>query len=154
MAEIRNPDFRSAAAAIFTEANFIADLGIEPLTIDHGRVAARLTVLPRHLQHSGVIHAGVQMTLADHTAGAAGHTVIDAEQMVLTCGFTVQLLAPAVGAELLARAEILRGGRRLVYAETSVFTWQNGRERLVSRAQVTLAVRARPPQSTIPQTRV
>ena len=141
---IRNPDFRQATAAIFVEADFIVELGVTPLTIEPGFVEARLPVAQRHLQHSGVIHAGVQATLADHTAGAAGHTVIGAGQMVLTSTFTIHLLTPARGEELRARARVLKAGRRLVIVEADVFALKGGREELTSRATVTLAVIDRP----------
>ncbi len=141
---VRNPEFRQAAAAIFAEAQFIVDLGLTPVTIEPGKVEARLPVAPRHLQHSGVVHAGVQATIADHTAGAAGHTVIGSGQMVLTSTFTINLLTPAKGEELRARARVLKAGRRLVIVESDVFACQGGREELTSRAIVTLAVIDRP----------
>lgn len=136
----RNPEFRQSAAAIFAEANFIADLGIEPLAIVPGRVEARLAVRERHLQHSGIVHAGVQATLADHTAGAAGQTVIEAGQMVLTSSFTINLLSPAAGTCLFARAEVLKAGRRLIVVESNVSARDGTGERLVARALVNLVV--------------
>ncbi|BCR04920.1 hypothetical protein DESUT3_19890 [Desulfuromonas versatilis] len=138
--EIRNPAYRERAAEIFTRANFVVDLGIEPVSIGPGAVESRLAVLERHLQQDGVIHAGVQTTLADHTAGAAAFTVIGPEQMVLTTGFTINLLATARGEELRARAQVLRAGGRLIVSESCVFAVEGGRESLVSKATVTLAV--------------
>lgn len=135
-----DPDFRQATAEIFANANFIADLGIEPLTILPGRVEARLALTPRHLQHSAVVHAGVQATLADHTAGAAGQTLLAAGQGVLTSNFTINLLAPARGAWLLAKAGVIKAGRRLIVVESDVFAGDDQGERLVSRALVNLMV--------------
>lgn len=138
--EMRNPDYRAATAAIFAAAPFVGELGIEAVSIEPGRVEARLTVARRHQQQDGFIHAGVQATLADHTAGAAAFTVIGADQLVLTSTFTINLLAAARGEELRARAEVIKAGRRLVVAEASVFARQAGAEQLVARALVTLAV--------------
>lgn len=141
--EIRNPDYQARAAAIFTRANFILDLGIEPVEIGPGTVASRIPVLDRHLQQDGVVHAGVQMTLADHTAGAAAFTVIGADQIVLTTGFTINLMTAAMGQELRARAQVLKAGGKLVVTEASVFALDNGKETLASKATVTLAVLAK-----------
>lgn len=137
---IRNPDYQQASAAIFSAAPFISDLGIEPLTIAPGRVEAQLLILPRHLQQDGFIHAGVQATLADHTAGAAAFTVIGADQLVLTSGFSINLLAAARGSELRACAEVVKAGARLVIVEASVYAISGADEKLVARAMVTLAV--------------
>jgi len=137
---MRNPDYQQATTAIFSAAPFISDLGIEPLTITPGRVEARLLILPRHLQQDGFIHAGVQATLADHTAGAAAFTVIGADQLVLTSGFSINLLLAARGSELRACAEVVKAGARLVIAETSVYAISGDDEKLVARAMVTLAV--------------
>jgi uncharacterized protein (TIGR00369 family) len=142
--ETRNPDYRKAAAAIFTAAGFIVDLGIEPVTISPGFVETRLTLLPRHLQQDSFVHAGVQATLADHTAGAAAFTAIGAEQIVLTTSFSISLMAAAEGEELRARAYLLKAGRRVIFAESSVFAVRGGDEKLVAKAQVTLAVLPRP----------
>jgi len=146
--EIRNPDYRAATAAIFGAAPFIGELGIEAVSIEPGRVEARLPVTARHLQQDGFVHAGVQATLADHTAGAAAFTVIGADQLVLTSTFTINLLTAARGEELWARAGVIKAGRRLVVAETSVFARQAGAEQLVARALVTLAVLPRPAKNS------
>ncbi|HEV7369897.1 PaaI family thioesterase [Arenibaculum sp.] len=138
--EPRNPDYAAAAAAIFKDAAFVADLGIEPAEIGPGRVDSRLVPQARHLQHDGVIHAGVQATMADHTAGAAAYTLIGADQIVLTVNFLINLLQVAVGEELRCRSRVLRAGRRMVVAESEVFAVAQGKVRLCSKATVTLAV--------------
>ena len=142
--EIRNEGYQQAAAAIFSGAPFISDLGIEPVTIAPGFVESRLPVLRRHQQQDGFIHAGVQATLADHTAGAAAFTVIGADQIVLTSGFSISLLSAASGEELRARAQVIKAGQRLVCTESSVYALKGGTEKLVARAMVTLAVLPRP----------
>lgn len=138
--EIRNPDYRQVAAAIFTAAPFIRELGIEPVTIAPGFVESRMMVLPGHRQQDCFIHAGVQATLADHTAGAAAFTVIGADQLVLTSNFSINLMSAASGEELRARAQVIKAGQRLVCTESRVYTIDKGVEKLVAMAMVTLAV--------------
>ncbi|WPB77352.1 PaaI family thioesterase [Archangium violaceum] len=136
----RNPEYAQQVAEIFRQAAFVMDVGYELVSIAPGRVATRLAVKPRHLQQDSVIHMGVQATMADHTAGAAAGSLIAEDQLVLTTGFTMNLLRAAVGEELRCRAQVLRAGRTLSVVESEVFAVALGEETLVSKATVTLAV--------------
>ncbi|PTL79721.1 PaaI family thioesterase [Vitiosangium sp. GDMCC 1.1324] len=141
--EPRNPDYARRVEEIFRKAAFVMDVGYELVSIHPGRVETRLTVAPRHLQQDDVIHMGVQATMADHTAGSAAGSLIAEDQMVLTTGFTMNLLQAAVGQELRCRAQVLRAGRTLSVVESEVYAVARGEEKLVSKATVTLAVLAR-----------
>ncbi len=54
------------------------------------------------------VHAGVQATIADHTAGGAATTLIDKGQFVLTVEFKINLLRVTRGDSLLCRAQVLK----------------------------------------------
>ena len=138
--EPRNPEYVQQVTDIFRQAAFVMDVGYELVRVEPGRVETRLVVKPRHLQQNGVIHMGVQATMADHTGGSAAGSLISAEQLVLTTGFTMNLLQAAVGEELRCRAQVLRAGRTLSVVESEVFAVAQGEETLVSKATVTLAV--------------
>ncbi|WP_309896589.1 PaaI family thioesterase [Archangium sp.] len=138
--EPRNPAYVQQVEDLFRQAAFIMDVGYELVSVTPGRVETRLTVQPRHLQQDGVIHMGVQATMADHTGGSAAGTLISAEQMVLTTGFTMNLLQAAVGEELRCRATVLKAGRTVSVVESEVYAVARGEETLVSKATVTLAV--------------
>ncbi|WP_141324219.1 PaaI family thioesterase [Myxococcus sp. AB025B] len=136
----QNPDYRQDTEALFRAAPFVTDLGIEPVSILPGEVEARLVVQPRHLQQDDVIHAGVQATLADHTAGGAAFTLVPRPLRILTVDFTIHLLQAARGEALRCKARVLRAGRRLIVVESEVHTVAGGQEQRVSKATVTLAV--------------
>ncbi len=138
--EPRNPEYAQQVADIFRRAAFVMDVGYELVGVTPGRVETRLVVKPRHLQQDGVIHMGVQATMADHSGGAAAGSLIAEDQRVLTTGFTMNLLQAAVGEELRCRAQVLRAGRTLSVVESEVFAVARGQEKLVSKATVTLAV--------------
>jgi uncharacterized protein (TIGR00369 family) len=142
--EPKNPDYKEVTAQIFREAAFIQALGIEPVEIEPGRVVSRLVPKPMHMQHDKVIHAGVQATMADHTAGGAAFTVIPAGQIVLTVNFLVNLMQVGIAEELRCDAHVLRAGKRLVVAESEVFALNAGKQKLISKATVTLAVLDKP----------
>jgi uncharacterized protein (TIGR00369 family) len=99
--------------------------------------------MPRHYQHHDFVHAGVQATIADHTAGAAATTLIRDTELVLSAEFKINLLNTARGEALRCRAEVLKAGRMLVVVESEVFAVSGEKERLVAKATVTLAVVAR-----------
>ena len=117
-----------------------ADLGLEPVRVEDGLVETVLRVQPRFLQHTGQVHAGVVTTLADHTAGAAAQSVIDAPGVAITAELKLSLLRPATGDRLRCRATVLKPGRSLVFTEAEVFAGPEGREQLVAKLSATMAV--------------
>ncbi|MFT3770585.1 MAG: PaaI family thioesterase [Minicystis sp.] len=140
----QNPLFAERIRSIFDTAPFVTHLGIELLRCEPGLCETRLLVQPWQMQQDAFIHAGVQATLADHTAGAAAGTLMAAEEIVLTIEFKINLLRPAQGEELFCRATVLRPGAQITVAESEVFARRGGEEKLTAKAMVTLAlVRAR-----------
>ena len=135
----QNPNYREHAQAIFDRAPFIADLGLALSGIGAGWCETVLEVKPKHLQQDGYVHAGVQATMADHTAGCAGGTLVRANETVLTAEFKINLLRPAIGERLRCRAAVLKPGKTLIVAESEVHAVRDGKEKLVAKATVTLA---------------
>ncbi len=125
---------------IFSSAPFIADLGLEPVSIESGECRSRLVLANRHLQQDGFVHFGVQATVADHTAGAAGASMAKAGQIVLTADFSLKLLRSAKGTHLECIATVLKAGSSLTVVESEVYCGTADDMRLVSKATVTLAV--------------
>lgn len=135
-----NPDFRACAERAFAEAAFVADMGIHLVNCGPGWCESELILTPRHLQHTGVVHAGVQTTIADHTAGAAAMTVVPQEAKILTAEFKLNLLRPGQGESLWCRAQVLKPGRMIVVVESDVFAVQDGKKVLISKLLATMAV--------------
>lgn len=137
---IRNPAYRDEVARIFESAAFVQHLGITLLDLGPGWCETQILVRPHHLQQSGVIHAGVQATLADHTAGGAATTLITSNQYLLSVEFKVNLLRAVQTERLRCRAEVLKPGRTLTVAESEVYAELANVETLISKATVTMAV--------------
>ncbi len=133
-------DYNGKAVAIFSRAAFIGGLGVRLRDAGPGWCESDLTVSPAHLQQDGYVHAGVQATMADHTAGAAAGTFAAEGDLVLTVEFKINFLRPALGERLRCRASVLRKGRILSVAESEVYADQEGSEKLVAKAMVTLAL--------------
>lgn len=137
--EPENPDYPARVRDIFDRAAFVKELGVQLVDAGPGWCEALLPLEARHLQQDDFVHAGVVATLADHTAGAAAGTMIKADRMVLTVEFKINLLRPAMGESLRCRADLLKVGRRLIIAESSIFATSGEKEKLVAKATVTLA---------------
>ena len=125
---------------ILGTAPFITDLGILFQSLEPGGAKSTLELKERHLQQDGFVHAGVQATIADHTAGAAAATLVAEGQIVLTAEFKINLLRPARGERLVCRSKVLKAGRTLIVVESEVSCCSAGRESLVSKAIATIAV--------------
>ncbi|MCR9142092.1 MAG: PaaI family thioesterase [bacterium] len=138
--KIRNRQFLDQASELFQKAKFIKDVGYELIEIDGGSCKSRLHLQDRHMQQNNFVHAGVIATMADHTAGAAGATLIGENEVVLSVEFKVNLLRPGLGEELICEAAVLKNGKTLIVAESNVYGVKKGRGKLIAKATVTLAV--------------
>jgi uncharacterized protein (TIGR00369 family) len=125
---------------IFDNARFVQSLGIELISFGDGWCETRVPIVPVLEQQHGFAHAGVVMTLADHTCGGAAATTVPAAHDVITVENKVSFLRPASAPLLFCRAQVLRAGRSLVFVEAEV-TIERATERvLVAKASSTLAV--------------
>lgn len=136
-------NFEQRVQKLFKAANFIQDLGIEMVLCEPGICKTELILAPKHLQQDGFVHAGVQATIADHTAGAAGCSIISDDQIVLSVEFKINLLRPAKGKQLFCEAEVLKPGKTLIIVESSVWTGENENKKMTAKSTVTLAVVAK-----------
>lgn len=137
--EPRDPDWQQRCRAIFSAAPFISHVGYRLTALAPGTAESELLLRPDHLQHDGIVHAGVQATMADHTAGTAAATLMAATDIVLTVEFKTNLFAPARGEKLVCRALVLKPGRRIAVAEGEVYAVAAAGQTLVSKTTVTLA---------------
>jgi len=125
---------------IFERAQFIGLLGIELIAFGDGWCETRVDVTPTLEQQHGFVHAGVLMTLADHTCGGAAATMAPEGQDVITVENKISFLRPATGAVLFCRGEVLRAGKRLIFTEAEVTIERDGKRVVVAKASSTLAV--------------
>lgn len=136
--ESRNPDYAARVRTIVEEAPFVRLLGLTLDDVTPGRCVTSLTVRDDLCQQDGYVHAGVQATMADHTAGSAAYSLAAADAVLLTAEFKINLLRPAVGDSLRCTADVLRPGRNLMAVEATVEAVRDGEARACARALVTL----------------
>jgi uncharacterized protein (TIGR00369 family) len=131
---------RNLVQQIFARAAFIRLLEIELVAFGPGWCETRVSVTQRFQQQHGLVHAGVLMTLADHTCGGAAATLLPEGQDVITVGNNFSFLRPASGRILHCRAQVLRVGQRLAFVEAEVATERNEKRVISTKATSTLAI--------------
>lgn len=131
---------REELERIFNAAPFIASLGIRLIAVEPGFCETELDIEPRHLQQNGFIHAGVQATMADHTAGGAAATLAEPGRAVLTAEFKINLLRAAKGQRLVCRSRVLKPGSQLMVVESEVHCTDAGTSKLVSKTTATIVM--------------
>ncbi len=117
---------------------FPAFCGFSVEHVSEGRFETSLSVRSEHRQQDGFVHAGVIATMADHTAGYAGYTVAPETTRILSIEFKVNLLKPAAGNILLCRSAVISRGKRIIVAESNLFSQREAVEKHVAKATVTL----------------
>jgi uncharacterized protein (TIGR00369 family) len=124
---------------VFAKAEFIRTLGIELISHGEGWCETRVRASSSLRQQHGFIHAGVLMTLADHTCGGAAASTVAKNHDVITVENKVSFLRPAT-VSLFCRAQVLRSGKNLVFVEAEIFDERTDHRVMVAKASSTLAV--------------
>ena len=127
-------------SAVSGSAPFVAAAGIEAETNGDGRCESSLPLREQHLEHDGVVHAGVLATVADHSAGAAAASLPRPGEIVLTTEFEISLLRAARGDRLRCSEGMIKSGSRVTLAEAAVRCESGDRSVPVARAPISLAV--------------
>ena len=109
----QDPAWEQRVRASFAQQSLMKTLNAELLDLAPGRCKIRSTYTDGLGQQHGFFHAGVASAIGDSACGYAAYTLFPADAEVLTAEFKINLLAPAIGNELIATAEVVRSGRRL-----------------------------------------
>ena len=124
----------------FAASPFMVDLGVAPTAVEPGRITTRMTLQPRHTQHTGQCHAGVMASIADHSMGAAAQTMAPEGHWILTAELKTSLLRAGRGEQLECEARVLKAGRMLSFTEAEVYAINGSERTLVMKASATMAV--------------
>ena len=143
--EPANPDFEARVRASFTRQRVMATIGARLRAVSPGRVEIELPFRDDLTQQHGFLHAGIVATLADSACGYAAFSLMSPDASVLSVEFKLNLLAPARGEELVARAQVKRPGRTISVCTCDVVAVEGGREKLVATLLGSMmAIRERP----------
>lgn len=96
----------------FARVSYAKFLGLELCELKSGDVTVCLNVRDEVKQNHGVVHGGAIASLIDTASAFVILTAIDENERVTTTDLTIHYLRPVTCGRMLARARIIRGGRR------------------------------------------
>lgn len=114
-------------------------LGMEPASLEEGRVTFTLDPGDQHTNPMGMVHGGIAATMLDSAMGCAVHTTLEAGWAFTTLDLNVHYtrgVVPGSG-RLTAEGTVVHRGRRVATAEGRVTDEQG---RLVAHATTTCMV--------------
>jgi uncharacterized protein (TIGR00369 family) len=145
MSEPKNPNFEQVVRNSFAAQRFMATIGARLTRVVPGETEIRVSFRADLTQQHGFLHAGVVAAALDSACGYAALSLMPEGVGVLTIEFKTNLLAPARGNELIARAHVMRAGRTITVCQGEAVMFSEGTEKSVAAILATImTVRDRP----------
>lgn len=131
-------DFEERVRESFARQQLMHTLGARLTRVEPGIVEIELPYRTNLTQQHGFLHAGVVASVLDSACGYAAFTLMPADAAVLSVEFKVNLLAPARGDRLLARAEVKRAGRTVTVCTADAFAFTGEQSKVVATMLATM----------------
>jgi len=119
--EATDPNYERRVRQSFSQQGLMKHLGARLTELKPGVAELRAYHREELTQQHGYFHAGVSASLADVACGYAAYTLMPENSSVLTVEYKINLIAPADGEELIARARVVRSGRTLKICTADVY---------------------------------
>jgi len=138
----RAPALTREEVKVFLEREFpqlvddIGGLSVEESSADHA--VMRLAVGNRHLRPGGTVSGPTQFFLADVCAFVAVLVAVGPVALAVTTSATINFLKKPAATDLIATAQILKRGKRLVVVDCTMHS--EGDEEPVAHAVLTYAL--------------
>ncbi|CAA9301088.1 MAG: Thioesterase [uncultured Gemmatimonadetes bacterium] len=136
--EPQDPGFEARVRAGFQRQQVMATLGARLTRVAPGETEIELPFRAELAQQDGFLHAGIVTTILDSACGGAAFTLMPADAGVLSIEFKTNLLAPARGELLVARARVVRAGRTITVCQADGLMVDGGREVHVATMTATM----------------
>ncbi|HEV2762854.1 MAG TPA: PaaI family thioesterase [Pyrinomonadaceae bacterium] len=124
------------ARELFEGIPYVRLLGLELVSAGGGEATVRLPHRPELTRHEGIMHGGALASLVDTASAFAVLSLLEEGERTVTVDLTLHFLRPVLGGETIARARVLRAGRRLVTVSVEA---AGPDEKLVATALTTYA---------------
>jgi uncharacterized protein (TIGR00369 family) len=125
-----DPGFAGRIRESFGRQGLMRHLGAQLIAVNPGRIEISVPYRAELTQQHGYFHAGVSGAIADSACGYAAYALMPADFSVLTVEYKINLLAPAEGEQLVARARVIRSGRTLKICMADVYARKGEAETL------------------------
>ncbi len=96
-------------------------LGIKLDAVEAGEATLSLRIREEFKQNAGVVHGGVIASLIDSATAFAILPLLNPDERTTTVDLTISYLRPLVAGVVVARAKVLRAGRRMIATSAELF---------------------------------
>jgi uncharacterized protein (TIGR00369 family) len=127
----RDPGFAERVRASFARQHLMHTLGAQLTRVAPGECEIEMPFSLDFAQQHGFLHAGTLTAVVDSACGYAALSLMAPGAAVMSVEFKVNLLAPAAGERLVARARVVRSGRTLTIVAGDGFMRNGADERHV-----------------------
>ena len=117
----KNPNFEEVVRGSFSRQPFMDHVGASLTKLKPGFCEIEVAHQKALTQQHGFFHGGVVASLADSAAGYAAYSLFPENSTVLTVDLKVNYLNPSDGEKLIARASVIRFGKKLCHLKGDVF---------------------------------
>lgn len=140
MAQIQpqDPNYESRVRASFARQQAMQTMGASLTLVQPGAVEIELPFRVDLTQQHGFIHAGIVAAVLDSACGYAAFSLMPADAAVLSIEFKVNLLAPAKGERLIARAAVKRAGRTVTVCTADAYAFEGEQSKVVATMLATM----------------
>lgn len=118
---VADEKFETPVRESFSRQGLMQHLGAELVEVEPGQATIRVPFRGELTQQHNYFHAGVSGAIRDSACGYAAYTLMPENSSVLTVEYKINLIAPADGEELIARARVVRSGRTLKICTADVY---------------------------------
>jgi uncharacterized protein (TIGR00369 family) len=134
----RTDDYEEIVRRTFAEQNAMAHIGARMGRVEPGLVEIHLPCREELMQQYQAIHGGIVGMIADSACAFAALTIAPKDTIGVTVEYKINMVAPGIGEELIARGRLVRPGQTITVTAADVFVIRNGRQRLIATALETL----------------
>jgi len=119
-------NFESIVRKSFAKQSMMMHLGAEIYNVSPSSVEIRLPHRYERLQQHGLFHGGATTAILDTTGGYAAYSLFKPDEETLTVEYKVNFLAPVLGDQLVARAQVVKLGKNLSVTRGEAYAIKDG----------------------------
>lgn len=134
----QDSNYESRVRESFARQQAMQTLGAVLTLVVPGAVEIELPYRAELTQQHGFIHAGIISTVLDSACGYAAFSLMPADAAILSIEFKVNLLAPAKGELIRARADVKRAGRNVTVCVADAWSVEAEQQRVVATMLATM----------------
>jgi acyl-CoA thioesterase len=118
---------------------FFCLMGIDVISIEPGRAELKMQVRPDMHNGVGWLQGGILAAIADEAMALALYSLLSGTEGIATISESTSFIKGVHDGEIIAKARVIRKGRRVAFAEGEVYSCNEG-VTMLSRTSAAFAV--------------